>query len=116
VVSKHNCHFGDRIQATELSGWGQVLKAGPNGVFLILMALSWIPQAIGSLVPTSRERAELNAIFEALIFDVEWVLKAICEFESAEDPKPKTVRGRKRKSNVEESAPKMDIKKARKTN
>ena len=114
---QHNFYFGERIQPVQLSDWGPILKAGPNGIFLILMALSWIPQFISSLTPTARERAELNAIFEALCCDVEWVLDTICRGQPGEEPKPpSTVRGQKRNAAVgEQSSAANAAKKARKS-
>jgi hypothetical protein len=117
LTGQHSFHFGERIQPGQLSEWGSILKAGPNGIFLILMALSWIPQSISSLIPTARERVELNAIFEALCCDVEWVLDTICKGQPAEEPKSlSTVCGQKRNAAVsEQSSAAKATKKARKS-
>jgi hypothetical protein len=82
------------------------------------MAVSWIPEAISSLPPTSRVRSELNAILESLLNDVEWVLETICEYK-AEDVRAKgqSGPGRKRKSDgsAEQENRKLPVKKARKS-
>jgi hypothetical protein len=88
-----------RIYPEDISGWSEIRKAGPNGLFLILMAISWMPECIASLPTTCRERVELNAILESLLCDVEWVLESVCESQLLEVPKANVPlqRGRKRK-------------------
>jgi hypothetical protein len=100
-------YFGERTNPTDISEWGEVRKAGSNGLFLMIMAISWIPQAIASLPPTSRPRAELLAVFEAMVYDVEWVLGAICGLE---DGKAEGEARKKRKpEKIEGAVPLSDL-------
>jgi hypothetical protein len=102
--SQHAFYFGERIKPTNISEWDQLRRAGSNGFFLIIMTISWIPQAIASLPPTSRPRIELLAVFEALLLDVEWVLDAICDLKDDGPEEKIPCKGKKRKSeNVEDS-------------
>jgi hypothetical protein len=92
----HQFYFGGRVQPADVGEWNEVRKAGPNGLFLVIMAISWIPEAIASITPTSRTRAELLAALEVLLCDMEWVLDILCDLKPAEVIKP-TGRQPKRK-------------------
>ena len=93
-------YFGGRIKPTSISEWSQIRKAGTNGLFLVIMAITWMPQAIASFPPCSRHRVELLAILEALLCDVEWVLEAICDLKKGESEGVKPCVGKKRKPDI----------------
>jgi hypothetical protein len=95
---RHAFYFGERVKPTNSSEWDQLRKAGSNGFFLIIMTISWIPQAIASLPPSSRPRIELLAVFEALLLDVEWVLDAVCDLGDVGPGEAIPCKGKKRKS------------------
>lgn len=59
-----------------LASWDLLAKSGRNGVFLVILALSWWRHAIAKL-PDDESRSLSIQDWERLVYDVDWVLNSI---------------------------------------